>query len=116
MAATEASTILDDEELIRVVSATGPDRPELVDPEQVPLLADLAELDRRAAAVTVAEVHRHRYRLRLDSRARPVPGQRRGPAGHRRQWGPARHVGQRPRRPGQAGPRPAVLLHRPGIH
>jgi len=49
MATTEASTILDDEELIRVVSATGPDRPELVDPEQVPLLADLAELDRRAA-------------------------------------------------------------------
>jgi hypothetical protein len=49
MTATRGSTILDEERLVQVVSANGPDRPELVDPEQVPLLDELAELDRRAA-------------------------------------------------------------------
>ena len=44
-----ALTILDEEELIRAVSAAGPDRPELVDAEQAALLGELEELDRRAA-------------------------------------------------------------------
>jgi hypothetical protein len=52
---------VDEEELVRVVSATGPDCPEVVDPDQVPLLDELAELDRQAACgeITLDElVHR----------------------------------------------------------
>ena len=49
---------VDEEELVRVVSATGPDCPEVVDPDQVPLLDELAELDRLAArgAITLDEL------------------------------------------------------------
>src|SRR5262245_41436312 len=52
------TTFLDEEELVRVVSATGPDGPEVVDPDQVPLLDELAELDGQAARgeITVDEL------------------------------------------------------------
>src|SRR6266545_4542592 len=45
---------LDDPALAATVSAAGPDRPPLVDPEYAPLLAELAELDERAARGDIA--------------------------------------------------------------